>query len=209
MAKVQLCPLIPCNFAMFCGMIYITVIMVGTFYFSSIMSYQQQSYTHLQRNNSSMYLVMNRRLSFDLIDDTKEKYYYVTLSHPQSQMRKIGNSSWLIHLCYVQWLLPLFPFCDKHQKQNHSLLTVPTKLTNKMQSENSTSIEFDQKDKLTNDNQYLTRSQGKYNIIDLPFSRLVPLVYVSSAFIFGVGLIIILVFSLCVCIRSCGTDCNS
>jgi len=62
---------------------------------------------------------------------------------------------------------------------------------------------------VTDDNEYLERTKGKYNIIDLPFSRLVPLVYVSTAFIFGVGLIVIFIFSLCICIRSGGNDCNN
>lgn len=62
---------------------------------------------------------------------------------------------------------------------------------------------------VTNGNEYLARTKGKYNIIDLPFSRLVPLVCVSTAFIFGVGLIFIFIFSVCVCLRSQGTDCNN
>ncbi|KAE9524203.1 hypothetical protein AGLY_015242, partial [Aphis glycines] len=197
MSKVQLCPLVPCNFAMFCGMIYIIVIMVGTFYFSN---------THLQRKNTLVYCEVNRRLSIDPTDDVKEKHYHVTEGHPQKQMTKIENSSWLIPLCYVQWLLPLLPFCDKHRQQDHSLLMQPTKSTNKMQSKNNTSIGSDQKDFVTN--QYITRSKGKYNVIDLPFSKLVPLVYISTAFIFGVGFIIILVFSLCVCVQSWSTNCN-
>lgn len=187
--------------------------------------------THLQRKNTLVYFEVNRRLSIDPTDDVKEKHYHVTEGPPQKQMTKIGNSSWLVPLCYVQWLLPLLPFCDKHRQQDHSLLMQPTKSTNKMQSKNDISIGSDQKgaitfidfiliityfiilknntDFVTNDNQYLTRSKGKYNVIDLPFSKLVPLVYISTAFIFGVGFIIILVFSLCVCVRSWSTNCNS
>jgi len=101
--------------------------------------------THLQRKNTLVYCEVNRRLSIDPTDDVKEKHYHVTEGHPQKQMTKIGNSSWLIPLCYVQWLLPLLPFCDKHRQQDHSLLIQPTKSTNKMKSKNNTSIGSDQK----------------------------------------------------------------
>eukprot|EP00102_Acyrthosiphon_pisum_P007794 XP_003243407.1 PREDICTED: uncharacterized protein LOC100573739 [Acyrthosiphon pisum] len=200
MAKIQLCPLVPCNFAMFCGMIYIIVIMGGTFYFSTIMSSQQQSYTHLQRNNVLVYFVENRRVSTDITDGAEEKHRHVAVVQPQKQIRTIAHSSWLVPLCHVQWLLPLLTFCEKHRQKNHTLLTEPTKSTNETRSDNNTSTGFVRKDMVTNDNEYLARTKGKYNTIDLPFSRLVPLVYI--AFIFGVGLIVIFIFSLCVCFRS-------
>lgn len=64
-------------------------------------------------------------------------------------------------------------------------------------------------DMATNDNDYLARTKGHYNTIDLPFSRLVPLIYTSIVFIFGVGLIVIFIFSVCICFRPQRTDCNN
>jgi hypothetical protein len=90
--------------------------------------------------------VGNRRLSNGLNENAKEKHYHVTVGHSEGQMRKIENYSWLVvPLCYVQWLLPILPFCDNHQQKDHSLLMVPAKSTNKMQSENYTSTGSDHK----------------------------------------------------------------
>ncbi|KAL4100699.1 hypothetical protein QTP88_020733 [Uroleucon formosanum] len=209
MVKKQLCPLVPCNFAVFCGMIYIIVIMVGTFYFSTIMSSQQQSYTHLQKNNVLVYFVENRRVSTDVTDSAEKKHRHVAVVQPQKQIRNIADSSWLVSLCHVQWLLPLLTFCEKHRQKNHTLLMVPTNLTNELRSDNNTLTRLVRKDMATNDNDYLARTKGHYNTIDLPFSRLVPLIYTSIVFIFGVGLIVIFIFSVCVCFRPRRTDCNN
>lgn len=175
---------------------------------------------------------MENRHGSNLFDEAKEKHRYVAVVQPQA--RKITRSSWFVPLCHVQWLLPLLTFCDKHRQQNHTSIA-PNKSTNEIRSKNNTVsgtvregtylrtitffciafvitnciIKNNNTGMVTDDNEYLERTKGKYNIIDLPFSRLVPLVYVSTAFIFGVGLIVMFIFSLCICIRSGGTDCNN
>lgn len=176
-----------------------------------------------------MYFVENRRVPTDITDGTEEKHLHFSVVQPQKQIRTIAPSSWLVTLCHMQWLLPLLTFCEKHQQNNHTLLLEPTKSKNEMRSDNNTSTGFVHKgtyllleghhifsvlysninyciiknnntDKVTNDNEYLARPKGKYNIIDLSLSGEVPLVYM--AFIFGVVLIVIFIFSLCVCFRS-------
>lgn len=92
--------------------------------------------THLQRNNALVYFVEYRRVSSDLTDDAKAKHRRVPAVQPQNQIGKMAHSSWLVSLCYVQWLLPLLTFCDKHRQQN---LTLHNKSTNEMRSENNKS----------------------------------------------------------------------
>lgn len=94
--------------------------------------------THLQKNNVLVYFVENRRVSTDVTDSAEKKHRHVAVVQPQKQIRNIADSSWLVSLCHVQWLLPLLTFCEKHRQKNHTLLMVPTNLTNELRSDNNT-----------------------------------------------------------------------
>lgn len=85
-----------------------------------------------------MYFVENQRVSTDVTDGAEEKHRHVAKVQHQKQIRNIAHSSWLVTLCHMQWLLPLLTFCEKHRQKNHTLLMVPTNLTDEMRSDNNT-----------------------------------------------------------------------